>query len=211
MPVGIKFALAWDYKGQRGSEVLFHTALGRLKEEGAGNLAPAFALIAEEILAPFVEKQFESQGAAGATHWAELAESTLKARERRGIKGDIILYETGKLVHSFVEKTPEHIEEISRRKLRWGSKLPYALFHQTGTGKGFQKQQIATGPGTGRGMPMRKILVFTPEMKQRMRNTLVGRLAHIARQVGFAVTPSSERSELDPLTARRIGQQVLGG
>jgi hypothetical protein len=61
------------------------------------------------------------------------------------------------------------------------------MFHQTGTGKGFEQTRVAMGEGTGRGMPMRRILVLTEPVKRQMRGIMMARLQQIARQEGYRV------------------------
>lgn len=202
MAIQFNFGIHWVYKGEKGGERLFNRLFTGFREN-MKDWSPAFHLIADDILTPFIEKQFESEGAAGGLTWAELAPSTMKNRG-----GTTILYRSGSLLHSFIDKGRDHVEEIEPRKLVWGSTKPYALFHQTGTQKGYHKASgVPTGPGTGRGMPMRKIISLTDDLKQGMANAFIGRGAQISRQVGFGVT--GDRG-LSPLTARMIGQQILG-
>ena len=137
--------------------------------------APAFRAIADDVLAPFVERQFASAGAEGGTPWQDLA-----SRQRRG-RGGVgrILRRTGRMAASFQSGSAEHVQTISGTKLIWGSQVPYAIFHQTGTGKGFGQERVATGPGTRRGMAMRRILTLTEPMKRSMRDAMMARLAQI--------------------------------
>ncbi len=203
MPLEFKFGLHWVYNGERGGQELFHRRFEEFTSS-MRNWAPAFRQIADDILTPLVQSQFETEGGAGGTSWQELAPSTMKYR-----KPTSILYVSGALLHSFIDKGGDHVEDIQPLHLSWGSAKPYALFHQTGTGKGYKKARVATGKGTGRGMPMRPIIALTDEVKQRMANVFIGRGAQIARQAGFAVTSPSERAGLSPLAARRIGETML--
>lgn len=200
----IKFGYSWEYKGKRGKETLFHTAIGNFVTE-LRNWAPAFRMIAQEVFEPFVARQFSSQGEEGGTSWQTLAPSTI---HQKG--SDRILYRDGMLEGSFRSGGPDHVEEIDRQSLRWGSLTPYALFHQTGTGKGFQQTSVLIGPGTGRGVAMRKILVMTEAMKRRMRSYMVGRLSQIARAEGYSIAQSAGMEDVGPLQARQIGQNMLG-
>jgi phage gpG-like protein len=86
-----------------------------------------------------IREQFETEGAAYGDHWLE------RKRETRGSQGKPILFRTGRLKQSFLEG-PEHIEESDGQTLTFGSRVPYAIFHQLGTRK----------------MPARPIL--TPEL-----------------------------------------------
>jgi phage gpG-like protein len=86
-----------------------------------------------------IREQFQTEGAAYGDHWLE------RKRETRGSKNRPILFRTGRLKQSFLEG-PEHIEESDGTTLAFGSRVPYAIFHQLGTRK----------------MPARPIL--TPEL-----------------------------------------------
>jgi phage gpG-like protein len=86
-----------------------------------------------------VQEQFLTEGQAYGQHWLE------RKRETRGSKNRPILFQTGRLRQSFLEG-PEHIEEAEGTALTFGSRVPYAIFHQLGT----------------RRMPARPIL--TPEL-----------------------------------------------
>lgn len=121
--------------------------------------SPALKLIADDFR-EMVSEQFASEGAAGGTPWAELARSTL--RSRRGSSG--ILNSTGALLASLTDSDSEgHVEETDGQSLSIGSSVPYALFHQTGAGRGFGLASILSGRGLGRGLPTRPIIVLTEE------------------------------------------------
>ena len=79
--------------------------------------------------------------------WQELTANTIRQRG----SAHPILHRSGMLEESFQKGQPAHYGEITPKKLTWGSAVPYALFHQTGTGKGFGKDRVTTGPGTGAG------------------------------------------------------------
>jgi phage gpG-like protein len=86
-----------------------------------------------------IRDQFQTEGAAYGDHWLE------RKGETRSSKNRPILFRTGRLKQSFLEG-PEHIEESDGTALLFGSRVPYAIFHQLGTRK----------------MPARPIL--TPEL-----------------------------------------------
>lgn len=192
----VNFSLTWNYKGQRGTETLFHTAIGNLMT-ALRDWAPAFRSMITEVLEPQVEQQFLT---AGQGTWARLAPWTIRQKGH-----DTILFDSGNLFRSFQSGGQEHIEEISRDHLLWGSAVPYALYHQAGTGKGFQMPIVP--PGLGRGMAMRKILELGPIARRTLRSILVRRMATIARREGYAITKGMD---LDPLSARMAGASVLG-
>ena len=65
----LDFRLKWQYQGRSGEikagqESLFHRAFVNLRHEMM-DWSPAFEIIAEDVLTPFVEQQFEKEGAAG--------------------------------------------------------------------------------------------------------------------------------------------------
>lgn len=121
--------------------------------------APALKLIADDFR-EMIREQFASEGAAGGTPWAELAPSTLRAR--RGRSG--ILNSTGALLASLTDAdSAGHVEETDGQLLSIGSSLPYAMFHQTGAGRGFGLSSMLSGRGLGRGLPMRPIIVLSDD------------------------------------------------
>lgn len=130
-----------------------------------GSLAdnsPALKLIADDFR-DMIAEQFATEGAAGGSPWAELATSTLRARRA----GSGILNSTGALLASLIDPdSADHVEETDGQSLSIGSSLPYAIFHQTGAGRGFGLTSIPTGRGLGRGLPMRPIAVLSDERSQ---------------------------------------------
>ena len=68
--------------------------------------------------------------------WAPLAPSTLRARaRRRKISGSSgfgtkILWDTGRLRNSYINSPIVHVEGNT---MRWGTDVPYAKYHETGT------------------------------------------------------------------------------
>ena len=121
--------------------------------------SPALAEVADDFRA-MVKEQFASQGAAGGTPWAALAPSS--ARRRRA--GTSLLNVTGALLASLKDVgAPGHVEETDGQTLTLGSRLPYAIYHQTGTGAGYGQTSLP-GPVKGqRGLPVRPLIVLTPE------------------------------------------------
>ncbi|HEV2349019.1 MAG TPA: phage virion morphogenesis protein [Terriglobia bacterium] len=144
-------------------------ALESIESSLADNSA-AFLQIADDFR-EMVAEQFAPEGAAGGTPWAALAPSTL--RRRRAGSGP--LNSTGALLASLIDAgSAGHVEEADGQTLTLGSNLPYAMYHQTGTGRGFGQPNIASGRGLGRGMPMRPILILSDDRVGRWAE-LVGR------------------------------------
>lgn len=190
----LRFDLSWNYQGRKGKETLFHTAIGNFLT-AMKDWSPALRSMIEEVLEPSVDERFNSSGLG---EWAPLAPNTVK---RKG--STEILFTSGRLKSSFTSGSGDNVSDVTRSSLRWGSRLPYSLFHQTGTRSGFQLPQKGPGPG----VPMRKILKLTSGQKGEMRSLLTRRLATIARKEGFGVTGNSR---LDPLAARNLGNRLLG-
>jgi phage gpG-like protein len=133
----------------------------------------ALATVADDLRAMIAE-QFATEGASGGAPWVPLAPSTLR-KARRTRAG--ILDSTGALLGSLIDPgAPGHVEVMSGQELLFGSALPYAIFHQTGTGIGFgqtgaegpqpspagaRKGRKFAGPGRGRALPMRPLLIVT--------------------------------------------------
>lgn len=95
--------------------------------------APAGALLnIGTMLREMVERQFDSEGGASGG-WAPLADSTVAAKQRQGLDPRI-LQATGRLKESLTRKfDSEHTERLSGSSLAFGTKVPYAIYHQTGT------------------------------------------------------------------------------
>ena len=208
----LDFRLKWQYEGKTGEikagqESLFHRAFVGLRE-GMVDWTPTFGEIAEDILTPLLEETYEKEKPAEYIAWADLAESTIA---RRG-SAHPILDVTGLLRRSFTKGGAQHHEEITPKKLVWGSDIPYAVFLQTGTQKGYQKATgVPTGPGTGCGMAMRKLLhiaEFGKETKaaRQITQAFRGRIDMVARQYGFKTFGRG----VDAGEARRIGYIALG-
>jgi phage gpG-like protein len=125
--------------------------------------SPALTEIADDFRAMIAE-QFASEGRAGGTPWAALAPST--ARRRRS--GTQLLNVTGALLDSLRQPgAPGHIEETDGQTLTLGSRLPYAMYHQTGTGAGYGQTYGPARVKGQRGMPMRPLIVLTPDRSER--------------------------------------------
>lgn len=119
---------------------------------------PALQEIADDFR-EMIAAQFASEGRAGGTPWAPLAPSTLR---RRG-SASPILFDSGALFRSLHDAgAPGHVEEIEDQALVLGSRLPYALFHQTGAGWGLGQDQSPRSR-RGRGLPRRPIVVLSPD------------------------------------------------
>lgn len=97
---------------------------------------PALAL---EAIADFLRaaemRQFDTQGG-NSGGWAPLKQATIDEKVRNGLDPRI-LRATERLRMSLIDKfDADHIEEpLSPTSLRFGSRVPYGIFHQTGTSR----------------------------------------------------------------------------
>jgi phage gpG-like protein len=78
-------------------------------------------------------RQFQSQGAFASAGWAPLAPSTVRAKARRGLDPRI-LHATGRLAAS-LSGGAGRVEIVSSSQLIFGTSVPYARFHQSGTAR----------------------------------------------------------------------------
>ncbi len=145
--------------------------------------SPALVRIADDFR-EMIREQFSTEGRAGDTPWADLAPSTV-GRGRR--PGSSILYSTGALLQSLIDPAAfGHVEETDGQSLTIGSSLPYALYHQTGTGRGVGQSWLSSGRSLGRGMPMRPIIALTPDRAERWLGILAEMLQEKASILGPA-------------------------
>lgn len=101
--------------------------------ENVDDARPAFLNIAS-LLSDETERRFRSEGVVGGGgRWAPLMPATIRDRIRQGYDTGPILNRSGRLFFSLVGFGAEHIEEIGRDEMRWGSRVPYGKFHQHGT------------------------------------------------------------------------------
>jgi phage gpG-like protein len=100
-----------------------------LSVQDVADQAPALARVADDFR-EMMARQFASEGRAEGTPWPELSPATLRRQRAR----TPILYKTGALLRSLAEPgAAGHVEELEGYSLTLGSRLPYALYHQTGT------------------------------------------------------------------------------
>jgi phage gpG-like protein len=83
------------------------------------------------ILSNATERNFASRGAYGGSVWRELKPATRARKARLGLDPRI-LRATGRLYDSLVLEThAEHINEVGPHEMRWGSTVPYGVYHQS--------------------------------------------------------------------------------
>jgi phage gpG-like protein len=100
------------------------------------------------ILRESVVENFATRGVAGGSRWRDLLPATIAAKRRKGLDPRILratgrLYgslvgpeaSTGRARHdlsgAFIPGGRDHIEEIGPTSMRWGSRVPYGVFHQS--------------------------------------------------------------------------------
>ncbi len=216
MGLGLKFGLTWRYGEKRGSFTLFH----RPFLEAIKNWQPAFEFIAEDVLEPHVLSAIRTEGESEGVTWPQLAPATVK---RRGSAHPMLVV-TGALENSFIRGGLDHVEVVAPRKLIWGSRSPLALFHQFGTrgrvnfSASGARIAIRKSPGSqvprpgSSGIPARPMIVYSQVMARQITSAMTGRMAQVARQVGYRIGSRAFSGErLSPVEARMIGQQMLGG
>lgn len=118
--------------------------------DAARNLTPLFERLVKELQE--VEKlQFESEGAYGSGGWAELSEATIESKQRRGMDNGI-LRATNALYNSLTGSGSGSIVDVSAEWLRYGTAIPYAGFHQSGTSLMPQRRVVQLPEGERRNL-----------------------------------------------------------
>lgn len=117
-------------------------------------------------------EQFQSEGSRGITgKWAPLSPAYRRWKEIH-YPGEPILRLTHALVNSLT--TPDALDSILRPEkdeLVIGSSVPYAVFHQTGTGI----------------MPARPPIAMNETSKRRIQKAIQSKLVELTRKAGFEV------------------------
>jgi phage gpG-like protein len=95
-------------------------------------------------------RQFASQGAYGSGGWEPLASSTLARKARLG-QPSKILQATRRLYRSLtVDDHPEHLYVAQPHQMAWGTTVPYAKYHQDGSGSSLPRRRVVQLPETAR-------------------------------------------------------------
>ncbi len=142
------------------------------------------------------ENQFATMGALGAYgKWDALTRDYAAAKARE-YPGKPILQASEHLRDSLVDKTENTIEELEPLKMRFGTRLEYAHYHQT---------------GTRRGMPARRIFDMTEEDRYVIRETIHREAIDFSRRLGFAIARRAGMRDATAAEARRLGVAALAG
>lgn len=96
---------------------------------------PAFRAMVP-VLEDAIDQDFETQGVAGGVRWPDLAASTVARKasshdSRTRANANRVLQATGTLRGSFKEGASGHVQKVSATELRWGSSVPYGVYHQS--------------------------------------------------------------------------------
>jgi hypothetical protein len=115
-------------------------------------------------------EQFRTEGAYASGGWPALSEAYAKRKAQMVAQGKVIagrearytdiLRLTDRLRQSLVYKTdPEHIEHISNHVLTWGTRVPYARYHQNPQ-SGQKRRRMLELPERKRQQYARAILTY---------------------------------------------------
>ncbi len=153
-------------------------------------------------LSQILADQFAGKGAHGAQGpWKPLAmkgergpsgpyKTDYAARKQKAHPGTPILQASGALLRSLISESGDTIDEREPMKMRWGTRLPYAVFLQTGTKKMFA----------------RPIFVFrVPEDHEALGGELMAGASQILTRAGYKVS----RGEATPGEMRGSGRQFF--
>jgi phage gpG-like protein len=110
-------------------EQILHRRMVRF-EAGLIDASDAFREIIT-ILRSSTVANFASRGASSGSRWRDLAPSTVARKRRLGLDPRI-LRATHRLFNSLVKEGSEHVERIGPVSMRWGSRVPYGIYHGSG-------------------------------------------------------------------------------
>ena len=148
--------------------------------DGVSDYRPIWPVIEEDFYAQ-VAKQFKSEGEEGGARWKELTPAYAKFKEV-AFPGKPILQRTGDLARSLTNRNDPNAVCVEERKtLTLGSRLNYALFHQTGTSK----------------MAARPEIQLTEAFKRATMRNIHAFLVNLATSYGF-------RTGLQPLDVTKM-------
>lgn len=145
-------------------------AFNRISEE-VDDLRSLWPAVSREILQIEVE-QFESQGSAGASgKWAALSPAYAKYKAVK-FPNQPLLRATGSIFEALTNPdAPGAVFRPERTDLTIGTSIPYAIYHQRGTGR----------------MPARKPYSPSESQKRRIQKAIQIGLVAFVRKQGFQV------------------------
>lgn len=134
------------------------------------DMRPAFNEIIK-LFQRIEKKQFDSEGSHGSGGWPDL-NATYALWKSKNFPGKPILQRTQRLVFSLVKDTQDTVKVMKPMEFRMGTKVPYAIYHQEGTGR----------------MPKRKVIDLSEEDKREWVKTIQRWLVNMAKQEGLHIT-----------------------
>ena len=152
--------------------------------------------VRKDALRPWLKKQFNSEGAQGAHgKWVPLSSAYAK-RKAKVYPGKKILQASGAMMDDLLSDSNEG--ETTKRTMLYGTKIKYALYHQTGT-------------KTKGGKPkMQARRIFDPEegdgpgtMRKMILTSIARSVSNYARKYGFALGAT------DPESAALLGRKTM--
>ncbi len=162
-------------------EVQMDRGIARFSD-GLTDYRPIWPVIADDFYA-MEERQFKTEGREGGEAWKDLSPEYAGWKQAH-YPGKPILQRTGDLVASLTSgNDPNAVKVEERKKLTLGSKVPYAIYHQS--------------PQPRKVLPRRPEIMLTEEFKRSVMHQLHVYLVHMATQMGF-------RSGWTPGTAESI-------
>ncbi len=152
--------------------------------DGLTDYRPIWPVIEDDFYAQ-EKAQFETEGNEGGQEWQELNEEYYEWKSTR-YPGKPILERTGDLVKSLTSGSDPNTVKVEERKtLTLGSKVPYAIYHQS--------------PAPRKALPRRPEIMVTEEFKRGVMRHLHVYLVQMATQSGF-------RGGLSPLTTASLAK-----
>ena len=162
-------------------EVQMDRGIARFSE-GLTDYRPIWPIIEDDFYAQ-EQDQFKTEGAEGGEQWQELSEDYAGWKEAH-FPGKPILERTSDLVRSLTQPNdPNGVRIEARKTLTLGSKIPYAIYHQS----------IAPR----KKLPRRPEIMLTEAFKRSVMHHIHGYLVQMATQYGF-------RTGLTPIEASQI-------
>lgn len=178
------FRLRMDIAG----EVQLDRGIARFAD-GVSDYTPIWPVIEDEFYAE-ERAQFASEGAESGEKWAPLSEAYAQWKEVH-FPGQPILRRTGDLERSLTSGSdPNSVKIEQRKQLTLGSRVPYAIYHQS------------IAPRTK--LPRRPMINLTEGFKRGVMRHLQAYLVEIATRVGF-------RTGLSPIQSAGLSAAAGGG
>lgn len=138
--------------------------------DGLTDYRPIWPIIEDDFYAQ-EKAQFETEGKEGGEAWQQLAPEYAGWKELH-YPGKPILQRTGDLVASLTSGThPDSVRVRERKTLTLGSKLPYAIYHQS--------------PAPRKALPRRPAIMLTERFKRDVMRNIHVYLVQMATQSGF--------------------------